>query len=302
MLRHPTHSSLRIHCSSRRTKINVINRATVSGALLLASALALANTGLEREVLAVLKEHSPQSSFEIVGPLEIRSTYQDEQESRIYLDNLSRTVPEDSAERETHIRAFVESVLRPLATTLEPSDRAQILPVVRDRGFLQLMPGGSQSELVSRSLSGPLMAFYVVDFADRIQYLQRDDLAGLGLSPSELHELAVSNFSGVIGEVTVEEVSSGVFTIDFDGDETYTSSFLFLDSFWRQVDNQLGDGVVISLPSRDSVFFFPEPDSDRLFLFQEISNELHSDSAYPITSQLFQRRNGVLGPMKSRQR
>ena len=144
-------------------------RAILSICLVLVSAVALASDGVEQEVLSVLKEQAPDKVFEIAGPNEIHYIGDDETVNRIYLDNLSRSLPEDTEARRAQIEAFAASVLEPVMTEVGNADRSSIFPVVRDRAFLDQYPKGGPATLVSQPLFGDLVTLYVVDYPDRIQ-------------------------------------------------------------------------------------------------------------------------------------
>ncbi len=265
-------------------------RAIISICLILVSAIGLASDGLEQEVLSALKERAPDRVFEIVGPNEIHYVGDDDETvNRIYLDNLSRSLPEEGEARREQVEAFAASVLEPVTTGLGDADRNSIFPVVRDRGFLDQYPKGGPATLMSQPLFGDLVTLYVLDYPDRIQYLLSTDLEELGVSEDELHDLAVTNFSQSVGEVTLEQMEP-VFTITFDGDVSYLSSFLFLDSLWDEIDRELGDRVIVAVPSREIVFFAADPGDDGLWFFESLNRNFFEQEAYPVSSKLLQRR------------
>lgn len=181
--------------------------------------------------------------------LEYRFADQESEDYHVsYPDNLHNNLraAADDAERAIVLEDFKQAMLevqnRP-EMTLEA-----ILPVIRAADFTDGLD--LPSPLVSRSLAADLTVYYVHDTPYSMSYVDQDNLADLGVTDADLHQIALDNAHAMNWQPKVE--GNDFYVVTLDGN--YEASLLLFSEIWNGVDGELGRVGAIA-PSRDVVIF-----------------------------------------------
>jgi hypothetical protein len=99
----------------------------------------------------------------------------------------------------------------------------------------------------------------VFDGGQTMQSASPEDLARLHLTPDEALELAIANLERVYGAPTARPWSGGLMQVQ--GRESDFNSSYFLDrDFWRGLQAQHPEGLVVAVPRRGGLVYAPASD------------------------------------------
>jgi hypothetical protein len=136
--------------------------------------------------------------------------------------------------------------------------------------FKQLIPSTSSAKPLPNDLSGidkdttyevpdldiiilniceDLNCLYAVDNGNSYQIIQNSHLKEWKIDKEKLHEIAVTNFRTlIVTKLNARGDSNGImFTINGN----LEAGLVLIDEIWDQLEQQIGEPVVISVPSRD---------------------------------------------------
>jgi len=197
-------------------------------------------------------------------------------------DNLHRTLQGADTDRDrqqildTFIHNFVEGIID---TQQDNNKTADILPVVRHESY------GQGVDLPAQPLSLPFIAdmriFFVHDLETSLAYITSKDLEELNLTVEELRHTALENFTN--WDWTPQIEGDGVYFLSLDG--TYESSFLLDTDLWEQIDEQLGE-IILVAPSRDLIVFIDNTGVDGRGILKGVLEEFSAKVAYPLSDAI----------------
>lgn len=130
--------------------------------------------------LAYLRNEAPEAGIEIVDSLEVKVALEDETSHSVFLDNAYQQYEADPGNRDEIIEVYLASFLEVARQEEAGIDPDQIVPVIKDRGWLEeveasLEERGSRPEEMPTYLSDPynseLAIFYAEDSPRNIRYL-----------------------------------------------------------------------------------------------------------------------------------
>ena len=209
-------------------------------------------------------------------------------EMHTYLQNLwiaySRN-PESRAE-------VIEQYLRGLASTIAPKQeitREQVIPLIKDSEYLAAL--GDKAVVISEHLAGDLFIVYAVDWPDHTASLSQSEFEKLGLSMSELRQLAVENLKGFLTGIECHGDGRSYFMATAGGN--YEASILLLDSFWDQVREDVDGDLVATVPARDVLLFTGSGSAEGLREMRERTMKIVSTGDHVISTTLLRRTNGI---------
>ncbi len=193
-----------------------------------------------------------------------------------FIDNLHPRL--QNAETDTERQAILDNFVATIQgmfdspTTLS---KARILPVIRHASFAT---NTDAMQLVSRPFLADMRVFYVQDLPTHLAYLNDTDLKTLGLTPVDLHKLAVQNATKMQWHPRIE--GNGIFLPILDG--TFESSLLLVPEFWSHLDVELGTiGAIIA--ARDVVIFTDIETPGMLQKMEDLTAKNQDNMQYPIS-------------------
>ncbi len=207
-----------------------------------------------------------------------------------YPDNLHRQLQaaESDAERQQIFDGFLAGLVESFAAADAdvPKDVATILPVIRHEDF----PQGVEDDLapLSDPFVGDLRIFYVFNNPTTLSYVVPGDATELGLDASELFALASGNLARAGWHPEI--AGDGISYLVFDG--TYEASFLLNSEIWNDLDEELGQIVMIPL-ARDLVLFTDADRDGAEASLQSLAADLWEEVAYPLSNLTYEWRDGA---------
>jgi uncharacterized protein YtpQ (UPF0354 family) len=264
----------------------------------------LAPGPFSKEFAAALQTASPGLKVELVQDLQLKITTVDGKDFTFFLDNAYGLYNQDPKSKDAVIRKYVESGLdtftHPATDTV---DRARIVPVLKDRGWLQEIRWAvadrsdqKMPENVYEDFTDDLIIVYAEDSPKNIRYLTPTNLVTLQLERKELRALACENLKRVIPAVQREE-NDGFCQLSVGGD--YDISLLLLDSVWDQIKPDIKGDIVVALPARDSLLVSGSENGRGIANVKELVKKIYGESPYHLSSKLLVRRNGKFEEFKN---
>lgn len=247
---------------------------------------------------AALRKAAPGAKVEIVQDLQIKFTTVGGKEFTFFLDNAYGLYKQDPKSKDPVIQKYITAGLD---TVEHPDsgviDRARIVAVVKDRGWLQDIRGAIADrsgqkvpESVYESLNDDLIIVYAEDSPNNIRYLTPTNLTELHIQRTELKSLASENLKQVLPKIEREDLGGGLYHLSAGGD--YDASLLLLDSVWDDMKPAVSGEIVAALPARDTLLVTGSENQKALAEFKKVVPKIYAESPYHLTSKLFVRRDG----------
>lgn len=158
--------------------------------------------------------------------------------------------------------------------------------------FKQLLPGNGEDEtsgirLVTHALVKGLTLFYAVDIGNGFQIIQESMLVDWGLTEPQLFDIAIGNFANLLaGQLQVHGDSNGVM-LTVDGN--LEAGLVLMDDIWEQLEPQIGDTLVLAVPTRDVVMVTGENNEEFLQQMREKAREIYENGDHPLSELLYKR-------------
>ena len=153
-----------------------------------------------REFAESLRQAQPGLSVVIVKDLEFKVTSADGRESTSFLDNAYDMYKQDPKAKVEVIQKFVSAGLDTIGASGEGVDRTRIVPVIKDRPWLEetrqaMLSRGAKEipEPVFEDFSPDLVVLYAEDSPKNIRYLKPKDLELAKIDRPKLRAPACEN-------------------------------------------------------------------------------------------------------------
>lgn len=157
---------------------------------------------------------------------------------------------EDGREREAALDSFIATMIAAIdEPALDGLPLERVYPVVRHLSFAQ---ASGATELYFEPFIGDMVKVYAIDYPDRVAYVTTDNLAGAGVTIDAVKKAAFANLATKLAQTQILNNGPGYMVIT---DGFYESSMLLDDALWADIAVQLGDDIVMIVPSRDVVVF-----------------------------------------------
>lgn len=248
-----------------------------------------------RDFAAALQKERPGLPVTIVGDLELKLAKPDGSSSLSFLRNpydLYRRKPKD---RDAILKSYVAATLESADRGEKPVDRTRIVPIVKDRGWVEDMRASTEGkdgqkapEIVHEAYNADLVIAYAEDSPKNIRYLKPDDLAPAQVERAQLKALALENLKRmaqiqVHGEAGRYQLTAG---------ESNDASLLLLDFLWADLQKKVQGDVVVAIPSRDLLLVAGSQDAEGIRQLRKMAEEAATGNPYRLTAKLFVYRGG----------
>lgn len=249
--------------------------------------------------LAYLRNEAPEAGIEIVDSLEVKVALEDETSHSVFLDNAYQQYEADPGNRDEIIEVYLASFLEVARQEEAGIDPDQIVPVIKDRGWLEeveasLEERGSRPEEMPTYLSDPynseLAIFYAEDSPRNIRYLTEDAVAELKVDRDQLKERAIANLERLTGEFEVMG-GDGIYLISAGGD--YEASLLLVSDLWDREQMPVEGDFIAAIPARDLLIVTGSENPEGIRRVREMASEGAAQFSYRLSPVLFVRKNGV---------
>ncbi|PYJ06347.1 MAG: hypothetical protein DME25_06885 [Verrucomicrobia bacterium] len=243
-----------------------------------------------------LRKADPGLKVAIVRDLELKITSADGRDSTSFFDNAYDMYKQDPKAKHDVIQRFVTAGLDSIRTVGDAVDRARIVPVIKDRPWLEetgqaLVSRGAKKvpEYVYENFSPDLIILYAEDSPKHIRYLEPKDLEVARIQRSELRALACANLKRILSKIE-RHGTNGLYMITAGGD--CEASLLVLDSMWSGGQFQVKGDVVVAIPTRDLLLVTGSQTPQGIKQVKKMVKDASTGGAYRVTQKLFVYRNG----------
>lgn len=249
-----------------------------------------------RDFAAALQKARPDLQVTVVGDLELKLATEEGGSSSSFLSNPYALYQRNPQDREEIVQSYVAATLESAARGERPVDRTRIVPIVKDRGWVEEMRAATKGkggevapEIVHEPYNADLLIAYAEDSPKNIRYLKPDDLAPARVERAELRALALENLRRmaqiqVHGENGRYQLTAG---------ESNDGSLLLLDFLWTDLQKKVEGDLVVALPSRDLLFVAGSRDAEGIRKLRQFAEEASAGNPYRLTSKLFVYRGGT---------
>lgn len=249
-----------------------------------------------REFAQALRHARPSLGVEIVRDLELKIASPAGGDSTSFLNNAYDTYKRDPNAKAEVIQRFVAAYLDTIGGTEKGVDRTRIVPVIKDRPWLDetrqtLISRGAKRvpEHVYDDFTADLVVLYAEDSPRTIRYLEPKDLEAAKIERGDLRKLACENLKRLLPKIE-RHGTNGVYMLTADG--AYEASLLLLDSIWQDARFDVQGDIVVAVPTRDVLLVAGSRDAQGIAKLKQLVEKVSNGGAYRLTQKLFVYRNG----------
>lgn len=254
------------------------------------------------EYARALRKAAPKLRVEVVEPLQIKVDSEASGEHTTYLDNAYGLYKRDPQAKDEIIRNYVVSSLETFTADTAPVDRSRVVPVIKDRAWLEEIRQVAQSKGAKKpldqiydALNGELVILYAEDSEKSIRYLTADDVKTLGVAKKDLRKLATQNLRKMLPKIERHE-GNGVYMLTAGGN--YEASLLLLDEIWAGKSLKVKGDIVVAVPSREVLLVTGSEDARGIEKIRQVSERIFAEEPYRLTTTLFVYKGGKFTEFK----
>lgn len=192
----------------------------------------------------------------------------------------------------------------------------QILPTIKNTIYLEnarLITNTDEAEpadyLVYKPIAGNIMVLYMVDTDESMHTLNREHMKEAGIEDEDaLYRTAMDNLRQRInGRVQIHHAEGWSLTQNAEGwsltqihlDNDYDASLILLLDEVLKDDPMLPANPVFAVPARNALLVCSPSDEEALQAMANIALQVFEDSAYAISTQLYQYHNGTISVFRA---
>jgi len=144
--------------------------------------------------------------------------------------------------------------------------------------------------IVFSNVCEDLNCLYAIDTGHSFDIIQERHLKEWDINQEKLHALALENFrSLIVQKMTAQGDTNGIM---FIVDGNLEAGLVLIDEIWTQLHDQIGEAVVITVPSRDVIMATGKSNRTMIDKFKENSKQILLNGDHPLSKNLFIRENG----------
>lgn len=255
-----------------------------------------AKSRFTKDCAAAILASDPHLKVETVNDLELRVSAPGREPYSLLLANAYADAEADPTLKSSVIQKYVAAALERARVGNLPFDRNLVVPVIKDRAWLQDMAAFQKSRgaqepvrFVYDDFNEELVVVYAMDTPSSVQFLTPKVFEGSGVARSELRAIAVANLRKLLTNI---EIHSGplVSTISAGGD--YESSLLLLDEVWSVGKVEVDGDLLVAIPARGVLLFAGSKTPGAVERLSSMSEELSREGGHTLTPTLFVRQDG----------
>jgi hypothetical protein len=142
--------------------------------------------------------------------------------------------------------------------------------------------------LVARDFLADVRIMYALEFAEGVQLVSHGMMKSWGMDIDRLHQRALANLDRAHGEIAIKPVGKLPWLSVIETEDGYAASRVLLHWRWAELTLQLGDTLVLGMPTRDVVVFTSTLAPDRLAQLAETVETVERHQGRPVSRKLFQ--------------
>jgi len=237
----------------------------------------------------------PQTTIVIEGPLKLSVKVEktDLHPCKVDLHKLWALCKDRPGHREEHVRpniatiySMVSFINRPLAGE-DPIDK--IVPLVRGPNFFQALKtanGFPVEHLLYEKLVSDLSIVYAVDDPQAPKPLDTDYVEHYAKTRRELVKgIALRNLERLMAKKVTIKPDGPIYAVTAGG--VYEPSLILLDRFVHDFAGKVKGRLVVSLPTRETLFFCGDETPGALEKLRNVTDQVVVSSKVPVSEKLF---------------
>jgi hypothetical protein len=139
---------------------------------------------------------------------------------------------------------------------------------------------------VVKDFGNGLLATYVVDPGDHLSYVQHRHLTKAGISPEQLHEIAVRNLAALTYRNLQVRTYGNIYAVLMG--ENFEASLIMVPEFWSDwYAEQVPNGAVAAFPARDILAFADSENVEGLNELRALCERGGNTVDHPLTKTLY---------------
>jgi hypothetical protein len=145
-------------------------------------------------------------------------------------------------------------------------------------------------ELVIKHICEDLNCLYAIDSGNNYEIIQQRHLNAWKINQSELEQIALDNLTTLtMTNLSVKGDTNGLMFV-LNG--SLEAAIVLMDQIWDQLEEQIGENVVIAVPSRDVLMATGASNNTMQESFVKTSADIYKSTSYPLSQNLFIREAG----------
>ncbi len=142
-----------------------------------------------------------------------------------------------------------------------------------------------KTSLIFKNICEDLNCLYVFDAGDSFEIIQGSHLETWAIEQDKLHDQAIENFRTLLTQkLSARGDTSGIMFI-IDGN--LEAGLVLIDEIWEQYEEQVGEKIVITVPSRDVIMATGMSNRPMIDQFKQNSKQILLEGNYPLSKNLF---------------
>lgn len=199
----------------------------------------------------------------------------------------SETQKQKSSDFET-----VKSSIFPYFKQLSVSDGAtQKLPENLSETRQEIVYEVPEVKFVIKHICEDLNCLYAIDSSSSYEIIQQRHLDDWKIDQSQLEQIALDNLTTLtMTNLSVQGDTNGLMFV-LNG--SLEAAIVLMDQIWDQLEEQIGETIVIAVPSRDVLLATGASNNAMLESFNKTAADIYKSADYPLSKNFFVRNGGA---------
>jgi uncharacterized protein YtpQ (UPF0354 family) len=237
------------------------------------------------QVAQRLRAKLPQSTITVTGEFALSIKGANGLETSLSTRNRYDDYRKNPADLGTIVDTYAKGLSEQPAGKL---DRARIIPVIKDRPWVESIQRSLGYEPLFEDFNGELIVVYAEDSDTRTRYLNAKE--DVGVDRKDLRKLAVANLEKLLPKIQMVDAGGLVTMFAAGGD--YEASLLLFDHIWSSGQVKVKGDIVVAVPAKDALIVTGSQNRKGLAALRKVVAEVTAEERYRLTDTLFVYRNG----------
>lgn len=146
-------------------------------------------------------------------------------------------------------------------------------------------------ELVIKHICEDLNCLYAIDSGNGYEIIQQRHLNHWQIDQGQLEQVALDNLTTLaMTNLSVKGDSNGLMFV-LNG--SLEAAIVLMDQIWKQLEEQIGEAIVIAVPSRDVLLATGASNETMLEGFAKTAVDIYRNGDYPVSRNFFIRDGGT---------
>lgn len=211
---------------------------------------------------------------------------------KIFSGNKSNNDTSLYKSEESPVFENVKNSIFPYFKQLSFSDNeGQQLPQDLSQARQDVVYEATEVKLVIKHICDDLNCLYAIDSGSSYEIIQQRHLNEWRIDQKQLEQIALDNLTTLtMTKLNVQGDANGLMFV-LNG--SLEAAIVLMDQIWNQLEEQIGDNIVIAVPSRDVLLATGASNDIMLESFEKTSADIYKSSDYPLSKNFFIREAGT---------